>query len=229
MTKNKKVRLGVINSAGGSVLKELCHLRGAVDFDISVVTDRECGTEAVCRELGVECTRIEESDNWLFSKKSAEHFKEIGGVDGVLLLFTRIVGRDLFNFFLTFNIHPSFLPAFKGFRPLEQAARAGVKIVGATLHVVDENVDGGPIVAQVASAIKSYDEPYLQKISFLQKTLLAFLLVDIFSSSDVLLNGGKVTILRELSGGHPYNPVIKELAILEAFRRVEEENGLKIL
>lgn len=46
------------------------------------------------------------------------------------------------------NIHHSFLPAFAGANPYRQAFRRGVKIIGATAHVVTEELDAGPIIAQ---------------------------------------------------------------------------------
>lgn len=46
------------------------------------------------------------------------------------------------------NIHHSFLPAFVGARPYEKAYKRGVKIIGATAHFVDDNLDEGPIIAQ---------------------------------------------------------------------------------
>jgi formyltetrahydrofolate deformylase len=46
------------------------------------------------------------------------------------------------------NIHHSFLPAFVGARPYEQAFRRGVKIIGATAHIVNQNLDEGPIITQ---------------------------------------------------------------------------------
>ena len=46
------------------------------------------------------------------------------------------------------NIHHSFLPAFVGGRPYEQAAKRGVKIIGATAHYVTEGLDDGPIIEQ---------------------------------------------------------------------------------
>jgi formyltetrahydrofolate deformylase len=46
------------------------------------------------------------------------------------------------------NIHHSFLPAFKGANPYRQAYERGVKIIGATAHFVNQDLDEGPIIYQ---------------------------------------------------------------------------------
>ena len=55
------------------------------------------------------------------------------------------------------NIHHSFLPAFIGANPYKQAYDRGVKIIGATAHFVNNNLDEGPIIAQ---EVKHIDHSY---------------------------------------------------------------------
>ena len=57
------------------------------------------------------------------------------------------------------NVHPSLLPAFRGVRAVENALAAGVKWTGATVHVVDEGVDTGPIVLQEPVPVHEDDTP----------------------------------------------------------------------
>jgi phosphoribosylglycinamide formyltransferase 1 len=54
------------------------------------------------------------------------------------------------------NVHPSLLPAFAGIRSIEQAIEYGVKVMGVTVHFVDEGVDSGPIVLQEAFDVFPY-------------------------------------------------------------------------
>ena len=55
------------------------------------------------------------------------------------------------------NLHPSLLPAFPGAHAIEDALAAGVSETGVTVHLVDEVLDGGPIVAQARVPV-DYDE-----------------------------------------------------------------------
>ena len=57
------------------------------------------------------------------------------------------------------NVHPSLLPAFPGTDGQRQAWEHGVKVSGATVHVVDEGLDAGPIVAQEAVPVLEDDGP----------------------------------------------------------------------
>jgi phosphoribosylglycinamide formyltransferase-1 len=55
------------------------------------------------------------------------------------------------------NTHPSILPAFPGAHAVREALAYGVKVTGSTVHIVDEQVDHGPIIAQRAIAVQPGD------------------------------------------------------------------------
>jgi phosphoribosylglycinamide formyltransferase-1 len=57
------------------------------------------------------------------------------------------------------NVHPSLLPSFPGLKAVERALAAGVRETGATVHVVDEGIDTGPVLAQEAVRIAPGDTP----------------------------------------------------------------------
>lgn len=61
-------------------------------------------------------------------------------------LCERLSGRAI-------NIHHSLLPGFKGARPYHQAYEKGVKLVGATAHYINDDLDEGPIIAQGVEAV----------------------------------------------------------------------------
>jgi phosphoribosylglycinamide formyltransferase 1 len=56
------------------------------------------------------------------------------------------------------NTHPSLLPAFRGAHAVRDALAHGVKLTGCTVHLVDEQVDHGPIIAQEAVAVLPDDD-----------------------------------------------------------------------
>ena len=68
----------------------------------------------------------------------------------VLAKYMRILTPDFTNNFRNriINIHHSFLPAFIGAKPYVQAFSRGVKLIGATAHFVNDNLDEGPIIIQ---------------------------------------------------------------------------------
>ncbi len=68
----------------------------------------------------------------------------------ILAKYMRILSSDFVSHFKEqiINIHHSFLPAFIGANPYKQAFQRGVKIIGATAHFVNDNLDEGPIIAQ---------------------------------------------------------------------------------
>jgi phosphoribosylglycinamide formyltransferase-1 len=75
--------------------------------------------------------------------------------------FMRLISAPLLDAFpnAILNVHPSLLPAFPGVDAQRQAFDHGVKISGATVHLVTRELDGGPIVLQSAVPVRDEDTP----------------------------------------------------------------------
>lgn len=173
------MRIGIISCSGGSTFIEsraamLAHVDDPPTFH--VVTDRACVLESKCDESGIDWTRIENHDNASFSDHAGRLLVDELGVDGVILFFHRIVERGVCGRVPTLNIHPSLLPAYRGFSPLKRALADGVSEFGATLHLATDDVDAGPILAQVTQPMPAdADLEQLQRLSFLHKACLFML------------------------------------------------------
>ena len=73
--------------------------------------------------------------------------------------FMRLIGPPLLQAFPNriLNIHPSLLPAFPGLDAQRQALEHGVRVTGATVHLVDAELDAGPIVLQTPVPVLETD------------------------------------------------------------------------
>ena len=89
------------------------------------------------------------------------------------------------------NVHPSLLPAFPGANAVHDALAAGVKTTGVTVHLVDEKLDGGPILLQEPVTILPGDDEasLLARIHAVEHRLLAqaILLVGAADPADAML------------------------------------------
>ena len=105
---------------------------------------RRAGLETLCVDHREFPTR-DAFDHALVRELRARH------VDLVCLAgFMRVIGPALLDAYRhrILNIHPSLLPSFPGLHPQQQAIDHGVKVSGVTVHLVDGELDGGPIVLQ---------------------------------------------------------------------------------
>jgi len=78
----------------------------------------------------------------------------------VLAGYMRILGSGIVAEFTgrMINIHPALLPSFPGLHGQRQALQHGVKVAGCTVHFVDENLDGGPIIVQRCVPVQKGDD-----------------------------------------------------------------------
>jgi len=93
------------------------------------------------------------------------------------------------------NIHPAFLPSFKGTHGIKDAFERGVKVTGVTVHFVTEELDAGPIILQEAVRIEEDDtEQTLEgKIHAVEHTLYPKA-IRLFTEGRLKVKGGKVKI-----------------------------------
>jgi phosphoribosylglycinamide formyltransferase 1 len=103
------------------------------------------------------------------------------------------------------NIHPSLIPAFSGpgwygCKVHEGVWERGVKVTGATVHFVNEEMDGGPIILQETVMLENGDDPesIRQKVLAVEHRLLPRA-VSLFAAGKLLVTGRRVTLLEEVN------------------------------
>ncbi|MGC9035727.1 MAG: phosphoribosylglycinamide formyltransferase, partial [Verrucomicrobiia bacterium] len=98
------------------------------------------------------------------------------------------------------NIHPSLLPAFPGLEAWKQALEYGVKVTGCTVHIVDQGIDTGPIIAQRVVPVLDDDTPETlhQRIQQAEWSLYPEV-IDGFARNEITVNGRKVIWKRNLN------------------------------
>ena len=96
------------------------------------------------------------------------------------------------------NIHHSFLPGFKGARPYHQAHARGVKLIGATAHLVTDALDEGPIIEQDVERISHHDTPedLVRKGRDIERRVLARALRYVLEDR-VMVNGAKTVVFTD--------------------------------
>lgn len=186
-----RARLAVLASGRGSNLEHLA----AVGYPIvGVVTNRpSSGAAAIARARGMPLGEFPQSRYesgaardaamlaWLVTR--APQVVVLAGYDRIVApaLVQAYAGRIL-------NLHPSLLPAFAGgMDAVGQALRAGVKVTGCSVHLVTEDVDGGPILRQAAVEVLPGDteETLHERIQAAERRILPLAIDDVFTGLEV--------------------------------------------
>jgi phosphoribosylglycinamide formyltransferase-1 len=149
--------IGVLISGRGSNLQAIIDAvrDGRLDARLAIVISNRADAYGLerAREAGVE-TLVRDHRAW----PSREAYEAVlvedlraRNVDLVCLAgFMRLLGATFVSAFpdRILNIHPALLPSFPGLHAQRQAVEHGVRFSGATVHLVDTNLDAGPIVMQ---------------------------------------------------------------------------------
>ena len=159
-------RLGVLISGRGSNLQAIVDAIESrrLDATIAVVISNRPDAAGLARaaEAGIEAICLnprEHADRDGYDRAVVDvlQSRQVGLV--CLAGFMRLIGRPLLDAFphRILNIHPSLLPSFRGLDAQRQALEHGVRVTGATVHLVTADLDAGPIVLQAAVPVLDGD------------------------------------------------------------------------
>jgi phosphoribosylglycinamide formyltransferase-1 len=109
--------------------------------------------------------------------------------------FMRLLGPEFLRRFTVLNTHPALLPSFPGTHGVRDALAYGARVTGATVHLVDDGVDTGPVVAQVAVPVcDDDDELGLHERIKVEERRLLVEVVGRMAREGWTVNGRKVTV-----------------------------------
>jgi phosphoribosylglycinamide formyltransferase-1 len=156
-------RIAVLVSGSGTNLQALLDDE-AIAPHVSVVLSDRPGVAALDRASArdVDAIVMEPSahpDRYAYTDAVRGELLE-RSIDTVVLAgYMRVLGASFFEAFpeRVLNVHPALLPSFPGAHAVADALAWGVKVTGVTVHLVDEQVDHGPIVLQEAIEVRDED------------------------------------------------------------------------
>jgi phosphoribosylglycinamide formyltransferase 1 len=158
-------RIGVISSGRGENLRYILQATrsGYLPAEVRIVLadQRDAGALRIAVEYGVKAIFVDPAgmSRQDYDQVLLEHLDREGVELVVLTGFMRILSQHLVGQYRhrILNIHPALLPAFRGMNAFQQALDYGVKWTGTTIHLVDEEVDHGPIIYQVPVPVEDGD------------------------------------------------------------------------
>ena len=136
--------------------------RGELDVDVVAVVSNHPDLEEEVRRFGVPYHHVPVTRETKPAAEQAALDLLVGKVDLVVLArYMQVLSADFLRRIgaPVINIHHSFLPAFAGASPYDQAFARGVKLVGATAHYATEDLDEGPIIEQDVARVTHRQHP----------------------------------------------------------------------
>lgn len=160
------MKLAILVSGRGSNLRAILSAirSGDLAAEVAVVLSNRPGAAGldIARAAGVPTATLDHkpfTSRVAFDAALAELLRSFGADTVALAGFDRLVTPVLLGAFpgRVLNIHPALLPAFPGLHAQRQALDYGVRLTGATVHFVDEEMDHGAIIAQAAVPVLDGD------------------------------------------------------------------------
>jgi phosphoribosylglycinamide formyltransferase-1 len=172
-------RAAILVSGGGTNLQAIIDAKGRgelphADIALVVSSDKSAFALERAKNAGIACSVLDEADymygavfNGIQYDSDLVYVLKKNEIDVVVLAgFLVIIGGAVLSAYKNriINVHPSLIPSFcgEGFYGLavhDAALKRGVKITGATVHLVNEIIDGGKIIMQKAVDVGADDTP----------------------------------------------------------------------
>jgi phosphoribosylglycinamide formyltransferase-1 len=158
--------IGVLISGRGSNLQSIIEAIAArrLDATIAAVVSNRADAPGLqrARDAGIDAVHLSPRgypDRAAYDRAVSDLLLSRGVSLVCLAGFMRLIGRPLLDAFPNriLNIHPSLLPSFPGLDAQRQALAHGVRVTGATVHLVNAELDAGPIVLQAAVPVLDSD------------------------------------------------------------------------
>ena len=198
------LKVGVLVSGGGTNLQAILdNIESGYINNAKIVTVISSNPEAYALKraekygINAVCIRKKDfSDEESFLKAMEKHLDSFGVELIVLAGFMTVLGKSFTEKYKNkiINIHPALIPSFcgdgfYGLKVHEEALKKGVKVTGATVHFVNEETDGGPIILQKAVEVHDDDTPEV-----LQKGVMQEAEWKIFPEAVKLISEGKIIV-----------------------------------
>ena len=189
------MRVAILASGNGSNFEALAHrfqaglLPGELIFVFSDHHNAYVLERAQRLNVRAFSFEVKEFENKAAYEKALLQLLQEQQIDLIVLAgYMRIIGQTLLSYYSNriLNIHPSLLPSFPGLHGIKDAYEYGVKVTGVTVHLVDDGVDTGPIIAQEPVMILPEDslESLEEKIHQTEHRLYPKVLRDVLLQSE---------------------------------------------
>ena len=211
--------LGILVSGRGSNMVALLEgvRSGQIPAEVGVVVSNKRSAPALgkAESFGVPTAVVPQKK--FRGRDREEHDRavqvelEVAGVDAICLAgYMRILSPWLVEHYhhRILNIHPSLLPAFPGLHGQRQALEYGVRVSGCTVHMVDAELDHGPVVVQAAVPVLPEDTEESLSARILEQEHRIYPLAVRWLCEDRLEVDGRRVHLRDEPAVEPWSRVV---------------------
>ncbi len=202
--RSRKERVALLVSKTSHCLYELLlkHQDGQLRCEFPVIISNHADLQPVAQQFQIPFFWVETAKGKAAYEDQVQKILDDHGITTVVLArYMQILSPEFTRrwAFRVINIHHGFLPAFMGAKPYHQAWHKGVKIIGATAHFANEDLDQGPIICQDVARV----EDSLSIAEFVQlgkdvERRVLFEALRLYLEKNVFVYGGRTFILSKV-------------------------------